>query len=86
MNSFQILVSESFWPSDGYWSMLAEEYNITYKNVSITYDKTLKFELKSARSNQTASDKVTDEQTEVNEKLQNYINDNFMKVKNERFF
>ena len=66
--------------------MLAEEYNITYKNVSITYDKTLKFELESARSNQTTSDKVTDEQTEVNEKLQHYINDNFMKVKNKTFF
>jgi hypothetical protein len=66
--------------------MLAEEYNITYKNISITYDKTLKFELESARSNQTTSDKVTDEQTEVNEKLQHYINDNFMKVKNKTFF
>ena len=68
-----MVVSESFWPSAHYWSTVAQNFNVTFRNKSVTYDVTTSLELDAARGKSTIK-------SDAAEQIKSYIEDNLLQV------
>ena len=64
---FQYAISETKWPSDQYWAILAEQFNVKYKGRKVTYKDQQEMEL-------------SGETDEDYEQIQQLVQNNLMQV------
>ena len=60
-------MSQSEWPSDQFWAILAEKYKVNYQNHLVTYQEVTTMEIEDSVKN-------------ITESLKNFVKQNFISV------